>query len=227
MSEFTRNGKLIRVNKSLGYKIYCHIWQPLHYFKKYYKYITSLKKNIKNICIFFSDAIKPDKITINFGDNSLKDISFRKCRKSDIKEIQTLSAELIAYESEKFNINTVNKYWYLQEPGNKYFENLQEKNFIWVATCEKRIVGYISGKINVSDAYNFPIGNLINIYISPEYRGKGIGTKLIDLFKEYCKENRCNNITVTFYEKNVSAEKFYSKHGFGCQSKTYFCSFED
>ena len=74
--------------------------------------------------------------------------------------------------------------------------------------CEKTVIGYISGYVSDLDSFNFPVGTLKNIYISPEYRGCGIGNKFITLFKNYCREKNCYNLNVTFYEENISADFF-------------------
>jgi len=50
--------------------------------------------------------------------------------------------------------------------------------------------------------------------IDDEYRRFGIGTLLMDEFKEYCKENKVQNIKVTASAKNSRAIQFYMKNGF-------------
>lgn len=39
VKSFNRNGKIIEVNKSIGYWFYTRFWKFLHPFKKYYKYL--------------------------------------------------------------------------------------------------------------------------------------------------------------------------------------------
>lgn len=47
-----------------------------------------------------------------------------------------------------------------------------------------------------------------------EYRGTGVGKKLIDNFKEYCKSQNIDNIKVVASFKNKNAINFYRKNGF-------------
>ena len=49
---------------------------------------------------------------------------------------------------------------------------------------------------------------LVDVFVSPEMRGQGIATKLIEAAKEYCKKKKveelylyCDNGMIPFYEK--------------------------
>ena len=50
--------------------------------------------------------------------------------------------------------------------------------------------------------------------IKENCRGYGIGKKLINSFKNYCKENNISNVKVTASYKNQDAINFYKKNGF-------------
>lgn len=47
MSSFTRKGKSINVAKSLGYKIYCRLWQLLRHFRLVGYYFKRIKEILK------------------------------------------------------------------------------------------------------------------------------------------------------------------------------------
>ncbi len=63
--------------------------------------------------------------------------------------------------------------------------------------------------------------NITSIYIRPEYRGTGIGSELIRLFKEYCRDNDCGEINVTFADGNTRGEEFYRTQGFEELTRTF------
>ena len=220
VKEFNRNGKSIFVDKSIIYYIYTRTWFIFHHFKKYYKYVKKIQKQIRNY-------IYNDKVEIVTGDGVSVEILFRQARKADSNSIQKLCAELIEYESKQFNIDVVNKYWYLGEKGKKYFETYIDKHFLFIALCDKKIIGYALGNISNNEYNNYAVGYLKNIFVDSKFRGIGIGKCLIGHFKEYCKNNNCHNISVTFIEKNFDAEKFYKSQGFNEQTKTYICNFEN
>lgn len=52
------------------------------------------------------------------------------------------------------------------------------------------------------------------MFVLEEYRKYGIGTKLINTFKEYCLKNKMEELKVTANAKNYNAIKFYKKNGF-------------
>jgi len=50
--------------------------------------------------------------------------------------------------------------------------------------------------------------------VKDECRGYGIGKKLINNFKDYCRENNIYNVKVEASAKNENAINFYKKNGF-------------
>ena len=226
VKNFTRKGKKISANRSLGYFLYTRTWVFLHHFKKYYKYITFLKIRFNNVKQRLKYFFNPIKLTVNYKDNKMEEIKFRKALPEDISSVQKLFVELVKYEKEKFGIETANSSWFLGREGKKAFNNLAENGFLWVAVCKGEIVGYASGKVSKNLSALFPKATLKNIYIKEDYRKYGIGSKFLEVFKEFCKENDCFYINVTFKEENIEAENFYKKHNFGINSKTYSCKLD-
>ena len=49
-------------------------------------------------------------------------------------------------------------------------------------------------------------------YIRPEYRGKGVGTQLLQKVCEYCKKNGKPFLHVSFESANPDAIRFWPKH---------------
>ncbi len=52
------------------------------------------------------------------------------------------------------------------------------------------------------------------MYTTPDYRGKGIIQKVIDILKEWAKEQGLNEIRLTVYQDNLPAIRAYEKSGF-------------
>ena len=57
-------------------------------------------------------------------------------------------------------------------------------------------------------------GEIIAIYLLPEYSGKGIGAALIKWDMEYLESGGYNTACLWVLEKNDSARRFYERHGF-------------
>ena len=52
------------------------------------------------------------------------------------------------------------------------------------------------------------------MFIKEDYRLYGIGKKLINNFKNYCRNNNISNLKVVASSKNKNAIEFYRKNGF-------------
>ena len=48
----------------------------------------------------------------------------------------------------------------------------------------------------------------------PEFRGKGIGTRLLEIAEEQAKENNLNQLSLIVFEQNKGAKKLYERHGY-------------
>lgn len=59
-----------------------------------------------------------------------------------------------------------------------------------------------------------------NMYILKEYRRLKIGSKLIDKFKEYCKQKEVDCIKVSAWSQNIEAIDFYKTNEFKDYERT-------
>ena len=142
------------------------------------------------------------------------DIVIRKATMDDLEIIQTLNNELFKLEYENFD-PSLKVGWPFGIDGKEYFSDLIENQFVLIACAEDKIVGYLAGSINVEESYNIKsLAELDNMFIKEEYRKYGIGTKLFQEFKNYCRQLDIDEIKVTASAKNINAINFYKKNGF-------------
>jgi len=97
-----------------------------------------------------------------------------------------------------------------------------------VAKVGNKIVGYASLTI----AYNLfdgkrPFMTLWWFGTHPEYRRKGIGTKLFSKIEEIVMENNCELNYFISEENNTGAHEFYKKMGYDINSKKAFIKLFD
>lgn len=52
------------------------------------------------------------------------------------------------------------------------------------------------------------------MYTKPEYRGKGINQRIVEVLKGWAKENDLTEVRLTVYNENLPAIKAYEKVGF-------------
>ena len=144
----------------------------------------------------------------------MKDILIRKANLNDLSYIQELNNELFNLELENYDPTLV-KDWAISNDGKIYFEDLINNHFVIVALLDNEIVGYLAGTINDKGSYeNIQYGEINNMFIKDNCRGYGVGRKLVNEFKAYCKDNNINDLIVTASAKNLNAINFYKKNGF-------------
>ena len=144
----------------------------------------------------------------------MENITIRKAILEDVSYIQNLNNELFKLEKENYDTTLVLN-WALTEDGKEYFEDLIKNQYVIVATLEEKIIGYLAGSINEKGSYEeIHYGEINNMFIQENYRLYGIGKKLINTFKDYCRNNNISNLKVVASSKNKNAIDFYRKNGF-------------
>ena len=144
----------------------------------------------------------------------LNNVTIRKAHINDLEYIQKMNNELFKLEKENFDPTLVSN-WPLTGEGKNYFEDLITNHYVVVAILNNEIVGYLAGTINEKGIYEeIQYGEINNMFIKDNLRGYGVGKKLVNEFKKYCKENNVYNLIVTASAKNSNAINFYKKNGF-------------
>lgn len=87
--------------------------------------------------------------------------------------------------------------------------------FFGAFEAEKTLCGFIVGRLVPST--NAEVGSeaeVYNIGVKKELREQGIGSKLLSLFFQRCREQEVNSVWLDVRESNRPAIEFYKKHGF-------------
>lgn len=108
--------------------------------------------------------------------------------------------------------------------SNERLNGLLENNSIYVARMDEKIVGYviiyIIEKKNPFMRYR-KLLQVDTLCVDENYRGKGIGTKLLEFAKNLGKENNCTDIYLTVNQENENAIKVYENFGMKVKSIEY------
>lgn len=87
--------------------------------------------------------------------------------------------------------------------------------FIWVAEEDGKVVSHmyieLIQKVPRPGRVTRPFAYMTNVYTVPEYRGKGIGSKLLTAINEWVKEKEYEFIIVWPSEEGIP---FYEKNGY-------------
>ena len=91
------------------------------------------------------------------------------------------------------------------------FEDYINKGCVVVAIVDFKIIGYLAGIIE-EDLYE-RFGHIGEVFVSKEFRNKGISTKLKDKFIEFLKSKKINLCRIDVNPDNI-AQEAYKKWGF-------------
>lgn len=78
-------------------------------------------------------------------------------------------------------------------------------------------------------AYSSWVGKSIHLddlYVQEQYRGNGIGTKLLYALFEVAQEEGCSRLRWEVEEQNLPAQQFYTGLGAKLSDKWFNCSFD-
>lgn len=138
-------------------------------------------------------------------------ISYRKSIKEDIPYINNLFIEMVKTVNKRMEDNNITPY---KELENGFIDNYLDKfyidnnNVIFVALDNNDIIGFISLCKNEDNIY------IDDYSVKEEYRGKGIGSKLMSLANTYALENNINELITHVETANKKSIEFYKNKGF-------------
>lgn len=144
----------------------------------------------------------------------MNNIIIRKAKLEDLSTIQKLSKKLFIYETEVLGDDTFDIDWPYKS-GENYFKKAIENKLLLVAIIDDKMVGYISWFTYDNAARKEKKhAEIDNIIVLDEYRNDGVGTRLIEEFKNICKKQEIKYLTVSTNMKNKNTISFYIKNGF-------------
>lgn len=146
-------------------------------------------------------------------------ILIRKIKNSDAKQYielidsvwrdayQNIFPEEVFIDREKQKEDRIKNF------ANKFHND--NNKLCYIAECNDIIIGAIYGSIKstyehfLEDDY----ADLVALYINPKYQGKGIGTKLKNIFEDWARKNGAKRYIIGVLKENIKARKIYEKWG--------------
>lgn len=150
--------------------------------------------------------------------------TIRRAKVSDIATIQAFGSKLLNYERENYDSSLDENWAFSDEAKIKYLDAIQNK-YVSIAEIGGQPVGFLIGNIITpmsNDARQIKQANLQNIYVDEDVRNTGLGKRLIEDFKEYCKSNDVTRLNVSVLAANTIATDFYYNNGFKPRSLNLF-----
>ncbi len=127
----------------------------------------------------------------------------------------------LATKSDINSIKTIENRCFLQPWTESMIEKSMESGCIMVVCCsDDMVIGYAGLYLS---------GDITNIAVLPEYRGKGFGKKLVMEIINVANKNMIDQIFLEVRESNTIAQKLYESCGFKLISrrKRYYKDGED
>jgi len=142
-------------------------------------------------------------------------ITIRKATLADLQTLQQLGTELIISDA-RFD-TLLQPEWEFSEDGKKYLTGRikGKKGICLVAEDAKEIIGYATGALLPIQTWR-PVkrSELDNLYVKEGHRGKGVGTQLLQAFKDWSTRHGVTHLVVEAVATNDDAIAFYRKQGF-------------
>ena len=85
---------------------------------------------------------------------------------------------------------------------------IQNSDFFVIALHKEQVIGYICGVIE------YRVGHLKSLGVKKEYRKKGVGSYLLDMFEQFLVRKGIKKVYLEVSTKNIKATQFYTKKGY-------------
>lgn len=84
----------------------------------------------------------------------------------------------------------------------------------WIAWHDGKPAGYLIGVYVFSLEHLGLTAEIDEFFVLPEFRGRGIGTRLLHAAEAEFAARGCTNVSLQLGRRNGSAREFYRAHGF-------------
>jgi len=89
-----------------------------------------------------------------------------------------------------------------------------ELGFVWLAYADGKAAGVCIVCYAVSTSIGGVVAKLDDVFVADGYRGKGVGTKMIEALKAELKKKKVGRIDTAVHLRNPGAARYYARLGF-------------
>jgi GNAT superfamily N-acetyltransferase len=151
------------------------------------------------------------------------EVRIRTAGPEDVPGIVGLSDALF-WEDAGSRDPTMNLEWAAQE-GRGYFADLlaDDTAACWLAehVPSGDAVGYLASRLGEANSLRaVRVATLESMYVRGEFRGRGVGSRLVERFLSWARERGAQRASVTAYAANNGAIRFYEREGFSPKNLT-------
>ena len=89
-----------------------------------------------------------------------------------------------------------------------------ELGFVWLAYADGKPAGCCVICYAVSTSMGKVVGKLDDVFVAAEYRGKGVGSKMLKALKAELNKKKIGRIDTAVHMNNPDAARYYERLGF-------------
>lgn len=98
----------------------------------------------------------------------------------------------------------------------------QPDKLVLVADVDGQVIGHLTGRFEeATQIRSVPVATLASMYVRPAHRSKGIGARLVEMFRGWARDQGAGRVAVTAYASNEGAVRFYQGQGFERRSTVF------
>ena len=137
----------------------------------------------------------------------------RECDFSDVTDLKAVGTLMNAYIKDQYGggeLLDMSRQLHLVDALNEH-----PKSIVLLAEIDGVRCGMVVAFENFSTFSVRPMINIHDVIVLEEYRGKGVGKRLMEAVEAIAIERQCSRITLEVREDNEVAQSLYKKMGFG------------
>ncbi|GIH11578.1 N-acetyltransferase [Rhizocola hellebori] len=149
----------------------------------------------------------------------MTEVRIRRATEADIPGLVESSVGLFA-EDAGTRDPTLSQLWPREHGPDSFRQSLDDpERLVLVVDDGDSVVGHLTAALaGPTDIRPIRVATLGSMYVFPEHRSLGVGTRLVAEFRQWARDAGADRIAVTAYTDNDSAIKFYVRQGFRSQS---------
>ena len=89
-----------------------------------------------------------------------------------------------------------------------------ELGFVWLAYADGKPAGCCVICYAISTSIGGVVGKLDDVFVAADYRGKGVGTRMLKALKVELKKKNIGRIDTAVHKGNPGAARYYKRLGF-------------
>jgi ribosomal protein S18 acetylase RimI-like enzyme len=96
-------------------------------------------------------------------------------------------------------------------------EAAENEGAVFVAARDEQVIGFAAGGVRLPNAGDelsvvpYRNGCITELYVSPEFRGRGVGTALVVAMERHFRSLECGAVRIEVFAPNEGARDFYAR----------------